>query len=935
MLRITESTSADGAKSYYTKGLTREDYYSQGHEIVGLWQGHGARLLGLAGPVGEEAFFALCENRDPRSGETLTARQKEGRRVGYDFTFSAPKSVALLHALSGDRRILDAFRASVAETMRELEAEMKARVRKGGANTDRVTGKMVWAEFVHFTTRPVGGMPDPDLHAHCLAFNTTWDSAERRWKAGEFHDIKRDAGYYEAAFHARLAARMRALGYGVERHGKWWDVAGIPRPLIEKFSRRTAEIEAKAAELGITDIDAKGELGARTRKAKAKDLPKAEMLAEWRKRLTPAEQALLERISEGSAGSANFGERLSAGEAVAHAVSAAFERASVTDDKALREAALRRGIGSVLPEALTRAIHEAGVLSRSIDGRQLVTTREVLAEERAMLALARAGKGVCTPLGPRGYEPAEPLLNTAQRAAVRQVLGSTDRFLIVEGGAGTGKTTLMKEIKAGVEAAGRQIFAFAPTAEASRGVLRAEGFAEADTVARLLLDGKLQQRVRGQVWVIDEAGMLGTRPLRAILALATELQARVILSGDTRQHAGVERGDALRLLIEKGGLRAAEVRDIVRQRGEYREAVAALSRGEIAEGFARLDRLGWIEEMPETTRHARLAADYVAAVSSGQTALVVSPTHREADAVTAIIRETLKGQKIIDPIDGDLLALRNLAWTEADRADPARYAAGLVVQFFRDAPGIKRGERLIVEGVDAGRRVIARRVGGEAVVLPLQASARFQVYRPFTLGLAAGDQVRITQNGKTKDGAHKLHNSTLCTVKSFTPDGDLVLENGWMLAKDYGHLAHGYCTTSHASQGKTVDQVFIAQGAASLPATSREQFYVSVSRAREGVRIYTDDKARLLEAAERSGMRGSALELAEGALGARRMQPAAFERLQEARARARRYLTLARRHAEEARERIGDRWRGTMHRTALYPEEGRGHRDGNGPSMDR
>ena len=272
MLRITTSRSAAAAQAYYTAGLTRQDYYTQGQEITGHWHGTAALRLGLAGEVTQEQFFALAENRHPETGETLTVRQKTERRAGYDFTFSAPKSVGLLYALTGDERLMDAFRAAVHETMREMEGGLQTQVGKGGKQAPRTTGNMVWTDFVHLTTRPVDGIPDPDLHAHCFAFNTTWDPVEQRWKAGEFHDLHIDRPYYEAAFHARLAVRMKDLGFGVERNGKYWDIAGMSRPLIEKFSRRSAVIEAKAKELGITDPEAKANLGATTREAKAKNL---------------------------------------------------------------------------------------------------------------------------------------------------------------------------------------------------------------------------------------------------------------------------------------------------------------------------------------------------------------------------------------------------------------------------------------------------------------------------------------------------------------------------------------------------------------------------------------------------------------------------------------------------------------------------------------
>ena len=103
---------------------------------------------------------------------------------------------------------------------------------------------MVWAEFMHQTTRPVtdeNGVvtPDPHLHTHAVAFNCSFDPVEQRWKAGEFERLVRDRGYYQAAFHSRLAEKLAKLGYGIERDGKSFKLAGIDRATCEEFSRRT------------------------------------------------------------------------------------------------------------------------------------------------------------------------------------------------------------------------------------------------------------------------------------------------------------------------------------------------------------------------------------------------------------------------------------------------------------------------------------------------------------------------------------------------------------------------------------------------------------------------------------------------------------------------------------------------------------------------
>ena len=148
MLRIVAHQSAAAARQYYTQGLRREDYYSEGQEVMGRWHGRAAERLGLTGDVTPEAFASLVENRHPGTDKRLTPRTKVDRRVGYDMNFHAPKSLSILHGVTGDKELLHAFRSSVAETMGEMEKLAAVRVRKGGANGQRVTGFMGPVEFL-------------------------------------------------------------------------------------------------------------------------------------------------------------------------------------------------------------------------------------------------------------------------------------------------------------------------------------------------------------------------------------------------------------------------------------------------------------------------------------------------------------------------------------------------------------------------------------------------------------------------------------------------------------------------------------------------------------------------------------------------------------------------------------------------------------------
>jgi conjugative relaxase-like TrwC/TraI family protein len=308
MLRIQVQNVAARARKYFVDGLASDDYYQAGTELPGQWFGAGAERLGLHGPVRYDDFAALTENTQPATGERLTPRKDDDRRVGYDLNFHAPKSVSLAYFLTGDEAIREAFIASVRETMADIEAEMSTRVRRGGANHDRSTGNLIGAEYIHFTARPVDGIADPHLHAHCFVFNATWDETESRWKAGQFGDIVRHAQYHQDAFHSRFSQRLGDLGYRISPREFAFELGDVPDGLIERFSRRTELIETLAEEMGIADAAQKAGLGAKTRERKRDDITLSQLRENWVQRLTPEDRAWLTSIREARQDGQSFRE---------------------------------------------------------------------------------------------------------------------------------------------------------------------------------------------------------------------------------------------------------------------------------------------------------------------------------------------------------------------------------------------------------------------------------------------------------------------------------------------------------------------------------------------------------------------------------------------------------------------------------------------------
>ena len=116
----------------------------------------------------------------------------------------------------------------------------------------------------------------------------------------------------------------------------------------------------------------------------------------------------------------------------------------------------------------------------------------------------------------------------------------------------------------------------------------------------------------------------------------------------------------------------------------------------------------------------------------------------------------------------------------------------------------------------------------------------FAVFSESTVNFAVGDTVRITGNGWDVTKKHRVDNGRIDTIKAFTPGGDIVLSNGWVVGKDFAHIKHGLVQTSPATQSKTDDIVLAAMNKASLGAMSAEQGYVTVSRGRERGMIFTD-----------------------------------------------------------------------------------------------
>jgi len=887
MLRVHESTSAAAAVKYHDEGLARDDYYRDKREVKAKWLGQGAKRLGLEGEVKRRDFVALVNNRDPNTGERLTVRDKKNRRPGYDATLSAWKSASVMDNVYGCTDIRDAFWKAGDEMMiQEAEPEMRTRVRIDGADYDRVTGNAIIAAYRHSNSRPVDGKSDAHDHTHYYFINATYDPIENRYKAAQLGDLKAKAPELELEFDYRYARELMDLGYVPMMGRTGVQLKGVPQSVIDKFSRNSKRIEAKAAEKGVTDGMGKHKIADKLRESKKSDLPPEELLAERLSRLTDSERAALEKVKNKEI---EPGPAISPREARDFAIDHLFQRRDDITERKLRKTMVHYGIGHVSPRQanveMANALQE-GVI-RSIDtakGRVFVRS-STLRNQGKMTRLSREGIGKYEPLAYAYRDNAE--LSREQNAVARSIVESRDKYMGFRGPAGTGKSYTLKGVDAAIkDRAGKNSFsrtlALAPSASASRGELRKSGFRDADTLAAFFSNEKRQEDMRGQFLIVDESGMMSTNDMVRLMEIAEKYDNRVLLVGDWKQHESVDAGQSFRLLQAEGGLKYAELSENRRQESmRHREAVNSMSTGTadgILKGFNQLDAAGAVVVEPDRERlREKLTTAFLAAKDQGETALIVTPTHREADFLTEKLRTALRERGQIRGEEQTIPTRKPTQWTDAEKRDSRNYDPGMIVEFHKAVPGIRqsvKGERETVGGfrrgeiavvAKGGNGVTLTRLNGSAAELPAAYADRFQVYRPDKQTVATGDQIRITKNGEVKVQGQavgtRVNNGDVYPIEGWTKEGDIRLPDGKLLPRNYGHIAMGYVSTSQRSQGNTVDREFVDWNSETLGALDRQGAYVTSSRFRKGVTYFVDDKNAVKASIQRGGERKTALEL--------------------------------------------------------------------------
>ncbi len=568
-------------------------------------------------------------------------------------------------------------------------------------------------------------------------------------------------------------------------------------------------------------------------------------------------------------------------EAVTFARDNAMEREAVADWRKVIVDALRRNLALTTYEAVRAELAarlergEFVAVTRERRPRE-ATTERMLRLEKENIQTVLDGRGKLSPMMEEGRarqviaEAADRRglkLNEGQQSAVEQLLTTSDQITGLQGGAGTGKTTVLAALKESAESVGYEVRGFAPTTRAAQ--LLAESGIEAQTLQKFLRGrAPAHSGEMKRLFVLDESSLASTQNLHRFFARLGP-EDRVLMVGDTRQHQAIEAGSPFEQL-QRRGMETARLTEIVRQRDpELRQTIEKLSISQVREAVGQLQSQGRVVEVADDRKRLQvIAADYC---RQPEGALVISPANRERAALNALIHEKLKAEgKISRQGQTTKVYVARQDMTGTERTFANSYVPGEdIIRYNRASRvyGVKVGDyaRVIETNYEQNTITVRTGEGREITYNPARLSG-VSVYREAERTFAEGDRVQF----RAPLAERRIANGELGTIEKIEGENfTVVLDGGKSVSFDAGafrHLDHGYAVTSYSSQSQTVERVIVnADTRESELLLNQRMGYVALSRAKEEATVYTNSKEELSEALDRRVDKEMALEATERA----------------------------------------------------------------------
>jgi conjugative relaxase-like TrwC/TraI family protein len=866
-----KGVTASQAKSYYER---RDDYYSkEGHGEI---YGKGAELLGISGTADGELFEKLLLGQSP-SGEQLIQYAPNGEHRGaLDTTYSAPKSISLL--ATQDERLIDAHKRAVHEVLNYAEKNIvQARETIGGITEKVNTGNLVAVLFQHNLSREL----DPQVHTHCVILNMTQreDCAWRAISNEQFFDRKIELGQVYRNALAKIITQD--LGYAITSDNKGlFEIKGIDKEVLDAFSGRSPQIEVKVSKLRELYPNANEQklrewATLDSRQAK-KDVDIETVQQDWSDRLHNlgyTKEALVDAAKK--AAEKSFSNTLDANEAIKKAAEILTSQESVFTQGQLLKEAGKLSIGkedfSSLEKALDQSINDANIIKLS---GQNLTTMEMLKIESHIVEQVRNGQNKLSPiideksvhaliqekeneLIANGYVS----LKSDQIEAIKHILTSTDVYIAIQGDAGTGKTFavgIAKEV-AGDNTAIRGLTYTGKAASELESVgipsSTLHSFLGTSNIAAGIVHDK-------ETWIVDESSMVGSRQLDALLSKANETGSRVVLIGDHKQLQSLDAGNMFQQLQTRGIIKTVVMDDVIRQSNnpEYLRLVKSFSSKLIDEAFSRLEDGKITEIQDRAERLNTVTNDYIKGEHLSKILVVTRNTDR--NELNGLIREELKSQDKLTAQDYSFTVRESKNLNAVDKHFARSYREGDIV--FAQRAGIigRAGTEGKIISVDHDSNSITteKKDGSIHNINLIKDGDKISAYTEKSQSFTTGDKIVFLKNDKMLG----VSNGSTGIIRNIDGEGNISAElNGNIEisfnTNHYPYLDAGYAITDYKSQGQTAKEVIVYTDTA-RSGSNYNSFYVSLSRGKDDLHVYTDDSSTLKEQVKIEQIKSSTLD---------------------------------------------------------------------------
>jgi len=565
------------------------NYHSEGGSSPGHWAGRGALLLGLRGTIDTQEYHSVLLGYSPDRTTPLGQPPRDNHRKGFDLVFAADKSfsIALARADSKERqRLIEAQQKSVQVALSFIEDNV-AITRRGhaGKNREHAAG-LVATTFDHFSSR------EDDCHVHthlilaskCIRNDSTWGTLDSR----ELYLWQRAIS---AIYRTALAKNLQKLNYSLKFEGDNFQIAGIPRDLCQKFSQRTHQIHTALKKFGQHKSTSRaGDIATLSTRKKKVNISKETLFDTWQCRLDKAgftinEFQKVKQLITTSTTPLLIFDKNTLIENI-HRKQAIFREMDIFREAC--ELALHCNQSAEAAQRLAKnIILDSETISLGVDYKKsrLFTTKQQIESEQNMVKNAQhlAGqKGFAL-----HHDAVQPAMNRSnfelseeQQEAVYRACQS-NRFSIIQGSAGAGKTASMRSVRYAYMNAGFKVIGAALSKVAAEN-LSAETGVTSQTIAKLIgqVEKGNSQLDHETVLLIDEAGLVEQSQLSTLLSAAKDTGCKIILIGEDKQLDAINKGGSLRYLSNPNIIGSTRIQNIRRQRSNWaQKSVADLRDG--------------------------------------------------------------------------------------------------------------------------------------------------------------------------------------------------------------------------------------------------------------------------------------------------------------------------------------------------------------------